>query len=240
MVFGKKKSDKQIVKMVKRVFTELVKNFSEVLYIRDLTKENIDDHISVEGMEHATKALKEGKGIIFLSGHLGCFEIIPIYFAIKGFPITVVGTKLYDKRLDKLLVQNRSKFNIKYVERGKNTMDIIKALKKGEGFGVLFDLDTRTEGVFADFFGKEAFTPVGPMKLAEKFDVPIIPVVIQREKNYHHKITICQRVNINSTGDSEQDLQLMAAECNRIFEKLILQAPDQWIWIHDRWKTKNE
>ncbi len=236
MVFSGK-SKKEIRRMAKKVFRDLALNFSEVLYIKRIGSGNLSGKFVVKGIEYAREAYEKNRGVIFLSGHVGCFEMLSVFLSASGFPMTVVGTKLYDRRLDRLLVRNRQSHKVRYVERGGNTMDVMRRLKKGECFGVLFDLDTRVPGVYADFFGRPAFTPAGTLRMAMRKNIPVIPVVIQRREDFRHNVTFLPEVIPDKTGNEIEDLVGFVNKCNSALESLIMQAPEQWIWMHDRWRS---
>jgi KDO2-lipid IV(A) lauroyltransferase len=158
-------------------------------------------------------------------------------FAQLGFPVTVMGAKIYDSRLNSIIIDNRKSFDVNYIERGSDLRSLIKLLRGGKCFGVLCDLDTRVESRFVPFFGKAAKTPSGPFRLALKIGAAALPVFITREKDGTQLVKVYHE--LVSTGKTEEErVYSMMVSYNTILEELIKNDPAQWIWMHDRWKSK--
>ncbi|OQX84966.1 hypothetical protein B6D60_08535, partial [candidate division KSB1 bacterium 4484_87] len=125
--------------------------------------------------------------------------------------------------------------------RGAATRAIIRVLRQNEIIGILIDQDTRkVDGVFVDFLGYSAYTPVGPIVLAMKTGAAIVPMAVHLKKNGRHFIEIIPALDLKFTGDPETDRIENTKLCNDALSRFILKRPTQWVWMHERWKTKPE
>ncbi len=240
-IFGNKWSEKEIHDTSKKVFINLGRNIVDIIKLKKNTDAFFSTQIKCTGWENFEKAHSKKKGVICLACHMGAFELLPHYMAWKGYPICVTGTKIYDPKLNKLIIENRLGDNITYVERGKDSgREIIRHLVNGNLFGVLIDQDTKVDGVFAPFLGKEAFTPSAPIKLAMRTKSAIVPLVIKTDKNNFHHITIEKEIELVNTGNTKEDVIENTTRCNNVISKWIEETPEQWVWMHNRWKTKNK
>jgi len=241
-VFGNQSSDAQIRKMAREVFLNLARNTVDAIRLRKYSPQTIERLVRANGLEKIDRLLKNGKGLLLLTGHIGNWELLAAYMAHKGYPLHVIAAPLYDSRLDKMLVENRQHFGARVIARGASaTRKILQALRKNEIIGILIDQDSKTyEGVFVDFMGKEAVTPAGPVFLAMKTNTPLIPFAIHIEKDYRHVVDIGDEIQLEMSGDPKRDLETNAQRCSKAVEQLILRHPTQWIWVHNRWKTKRK
>ena len=240
IAFGGEKEDAEIKRMARRVFLNLGRNAADAIRLQKFTPHNIDRYVKAIGLENMDRALKKGKGVLAITGHIGNWELLGAYLALKGYPLNVVGAKLYDHRLNKIIVENREKAGLRNITRGSGTREILRALKRGEVVGILIDQDTRVEGTFVDFFGRKAFTPIGPVLLAMKTGAPLIPLAIHIKEDNTHLITVEEELSLEFTGDPESDLIVNTQRCTHEIEKFIRRDPTQWVWMHDRWKTREE
>lgn len=240
-VFGAKYSDREIKAMARQVFVNLGRNMSDAFCLNRFNEKNIDYFVEWRGLENIDLALKKGRGAIALTGHIGNWEFLGAFLAIKGFPTNVVGAPIYDPRLDRLVVENRMSSGMKYIARGNATREIIRALKRNELVGLLIDQDTKkVDGVFVDFLGHSAYTPVGPVVLAMKTGAAIVPMAVHLKKNGKHGVEVLPPLELKFTGDLEKDRLENTRLCNDVLSKFILNYPTQWVWMHERWKTKPE
>ncbi|MCX7697919.1 MAG: lysophospholipid acyltransferase family protein [Candidatus Goldbacteria bacterium] len=190
----------------------------------------------VEGIEYFEKAFSEKKGIIAVTGHFSNWEIIPQYFAYKGYNIGVIGKSLFDERLNNIVNRTRQKGGVKVFDRDKISKDMIKELKNGMFLGVLVDQDTKVESKIINFLGKPAKTPVAPVLLAQKFNCYLLTLFSLRMEDGYYKIIINKPFdNIINTA-----VEKLAEKYNNEISAIILKYPYQWAWIHNRWKSVEE
>jgi KDO2-lipid IV(A) lauroyltransferase len=239
MVYGKERGKQEIFQMAKAVFLNLGRNMADAFRIPCYNSQNIDRYVRAKGLEKLDRALQKGKGIIALSGHVGNWELMGGYLVMKGYTVNVVGAPIYDSRLDDLVVNNRLQSGMKYIARGSATREIIRALRRNEIVGLLIDQDTRhVDGVFVDFFGEKAYTPVGPVILAMKTQATIVPMAIHIQKDNTHLVEIDKELDLIFTDDENYNRIHNTQICSDAIEKFVRKYPAQWVWMHQRWKTK--
>jgi len=206
----------------------------------NLSKKQMRQMVSIEGYEHYLKADAKNKGVIALTGHIGQFELLAAWFAyVKERKVAAIGRKLYDKRLDSLLVAQRQKFNVLNIATVDSPLSIMRALGKGYALGVLLDQDSsNVQGYFADFYGKKALTAAGPIMIARKTGSPILPMAIYRTNDDNFVIRILPELQFNWTDDLNGDIIKVLTMCNKALEELINYDPIQWAWIHNRWRHR--
>ncbi|MCD4812251.1 lysophospholipid acyltransferase family protein [bacterium] len=227
--------------LVRDVFVNLGQNALELFEMLSYTTARIIRLVEgVEGAEHMQSALAKGKGVLCLTGHLGNWEILPVYMYHMGWPAAVVAQVLYDQRLDTLLNEFRGKHNVQVIKRSKVTSEIIRSLRRNMLLGILNDQDTGVDSRFAPFYGKPAKTPVGIFRLARKIGTPVVPVFITRQANGRHKIYIEPALDFQVSDNEEKDLQACALAGNLAIEKYVRLFPEQWVWFHRRWKSRPE
>lgn len=228
----------QITKITSELFKNLGQNLAEILYIPRLNNKNIDKLIKQEGIEKIDKALKAGKGAIILSAHIGNWELLPAYFGLKGYPGTVIARRLRVELFDDLLSDLRRAKNIDMLYREDAFKNAVSVLKSNRCLGILPDQDMdAVEGIFVDFFGEPAYTPVGPVNLALVTGAPIIPCYIIRNGK-GHKVIVEDPIELTITQDRKSDIIENTAKWSRVTEKYIKRYPSQWVWMHSRWKTR--
>jgi KDO2-lipid IV(A) lauroyltransferase len=235
--FGETHTPDQIRRMGRDVFRELGRNAVDAIRLPSITIRNIDTLVRAEGMEHLEAAFGMGRGVIAVSGHIGNFELLGAYLALRGYPVTVVAASLYDPRLDALLRQNRTQGGLQVIYRSRATLSVVRALRQGRVVGLLVDQDTRVPGVFVRFFGHPAHTPVGPAVLSGRVGAPVVPMAIRRLADDTHLITVEPALSAVNP-DCETSIREAAQSYTNALERFIRQAPAQWVWMHDRWKTR--
>jgi Kdo2-lipid IVA lauroyltransferase/acyltransferase len=238
LAFGERLPFRERRALSRKVFLNIAQNLVDSVLMRSLLRGNAESIISIAGFEIAKQAQEKGKGVIFLTAHTGCFEMLSARFAQLGFPVFVLGAKIYDPRINALIVQNRQVFNIEYIERGQDLRLLLRSLHAGSCFGVLCDLDTRVESRFIDFFGAPAKTPVGPFKLGIKFDIPLIPVFVRRTPEGRQEAIVLAALHAEGISLEDKTVSAMR-QYNRLLQSFIEQDPSQWIWMHERWKSKS-
>jgi KDO2-lipid IV(A) lauroyltransferase len=239
LAFAGEREEKELRSLALRVFRNLGKNVADAVRLKNMKWEDIDRITEIEGLQNFDQAYSRGRGVIALTGHVGNFELLAAWFSLKGYKVSVIGREVYDPRLDRLLVENRESVGLENVPTTAGVKPIMKALKSGRALGVLADQDSsRVRGVFVDFFGKPARTPVGPILLPYKTGSPIIPMAIVRQDRNRYRIIVKPEVQLVFSDDRERDLVEVTQRCAKVLESIIREYPDQWLWMHDRWKSK--
>ena len=238
IAFNGSMTQKQIAKIAESVFMNLGMGFAEILSLPKI-KKKLDRIIDIEGIEKIDKALSKGSGVIVLSAHFGNWELISMYFASKGYPSNIVGRPIYYEKYNEWVSFLRSSMGVNVVYRTDSPRNLIKLLKERQLLGIVADQDIDSiDGVFIDFFGKKAYTPSAPVKLARSVGVPIIPMFIVRN-GLRHKIYVEDPILIDNTSDSDW-VVAYTQKWSNVVESYIKRYPEQWVWMHKRWKTKPE
>ncbi len=233
--FGKERSSKKIKSMAKQVFMNLGTCGADAIRIPQIMGNVIDNMITIKGREYLDRASKSGRGSILLTAHFGNWELLGAWLARNGYKLKVVGASNNNARLDKLIVETRNNAGYFNIARSSGTRDIIRGLRDGSFIGMLIDQDTKVEGVFVNFFKQWAHTAIGPVVLAMKYNLEIIPVFMRLNGDFTYHIDVQEPLRLEYTGDSEKDIIVNTQKCSDVYEKIIRLYPEQWVWMHKRW-----
>lgn len=235
--FNGEKSAKEINKIALNVFRNLGMNAAEVLSMPK-KQHKLNRRISSTGFEKIDKALENGKGAIMLSAHFGNWELLPVYFCANGYPSNVIARRIYYEKYDEWVNLLRSSTGVNIIFRDEPPRKFLEVLKKNELLGIMPDQDIDSvDGVFVNFFNRPAYTPTAPVILAMKTGSPIIPCYIVRN-HQGHKIIIDDPIEIRNTGNMKEDILYNTQVWSDKLESYIRKYPEQWVWMHRRWKTK--
>lgn len=239
LAYSKEKSLREIVELSKEMFTMLGRNAGDILRARAVkTLADLDRFIVVHDYENFEYANAKGKGVIFLTCHLGAFDLQITVMSLRGLKPNIIGTPLKDDRLNELLFDYRNAYGAVAIERGKETLRLIKALKRGGAVAILIDQDTRVKSRFVDFFGMQAATPVGAAILAMKTGAAVVPTYIHLGEDNLQHMYILPEIPLVLSGDDEQDMITNTQNYTRFIEEQVRKHPSQWVWMHERWKTR--
>ncbi len=239
IAFGNEKDQKEIEKLSGKVFEMLGKNTGEMLRAtRVKTLADLETFLATDGLENYTKAIAKRKGVIFLTCHLGAFDLQVSNMALRGLNPNIIGTPLKDERLNELLWDYRNMHGAIAIERGRETFRLIKVLKSGGSVALLIDQDTKVKSRFVNFFGKPAATPVGATVLAMKTGAAVVPTYVFLGDDWKQHMFILPEIPMLITGDDEADIIYNTQVLTNFIEDTIRKHPEQWVWMHERWKTK--
>jgi KDO2-lipid IV(A) lauroyltransferase len=216
------------------VFDSIARLLVAVSRFPRIRKDNVSAWVRYDGLEHFERALQTGKGVLFATGHLGNWELSAFAHGLMTAPMNVVVRPLDNPYLDRLVTRYRSLTGNRIIEKKDFLRGILRALHSNEAVGILIDQNAGLEdGVFVDFFGKPAATNPSFAKLAARTGAAVIPgfAVWSREE---HRYILRFDPPIPMTGDVPADTQRLQAH----LESVIRRYPDQWLWIHRRWKTR--
>jgi len=238
MAFGKEKTREEIFDLARRIFLHLGVAAADAFRIPNLLRDGLDRVVTAEGLSHLRAALRPGRGVIAVTAHLGNWELLAAWSAQKGYPVRVIGAPALDSRFDAMIAENRARAGYRQISRGKDTRELIRSIRSGYSIGILIDQDTKVEGVFVRFFGRPAHTAVGPVVLAQKYGMAIVPMFITMKEDLTYHIEIQEPVELESTGDPRRDLVANTQKCSDRCEAMIRRHPEQWVWMHRRWKKR--
>lgn len=238
IAYGGEKSAAERERIGRELFVNLGRNMAELALYHRLDAERVKGFVRMEGKEIVDRELAKGKGIIIITGHLGNWELIPTYFMIMGYHGGVVARRVYYEKYEKLLLRLRLSKGFRVFYRDESPREILKTLKSNGVVGILADQDVRKlDGVFVDFFGRPAYTPTAPVLIAMKSGAPLVPARIVRQGR-SHRIIVDEPVPIRRTGDRAADILHNTDAWSRIIERYVREHPDQWVWMHRRWRTR--
>lgn len=234
--FGNEKKASEIKTLAERVFNNLGQILLEIGWSLRLDEKKRSKYFRIEGISHVKHAYKKGKGILVLTGHMGNWELLTVAASIIGYPLSIVVRPLDFKPLDLYFINIRTRYGGKLIPAKYSLRAILRSLNRGEAIGLLMDQSANwREGIFSEFFGIQTWTNKGLALLALKTEAPVIPVFLIREK-FGFTIKILPEVPLIKTGDKRKDVEANTQQYNKIIESIIRQYPDQWFWVHRRWK----
>lgn len=239
LAYKQEKSANEIRDLARQVFISVGKNAGDTfrsMKVRSLA--HLEKFLVTTGLENFETAHAKNKGVIFLTCHMGAFDMQITNMALRGLKPNIIGTPLKDPRLNELLVNYRSAFGAIAIPRGRETFRLIKVLKQGGAIAILIDQDTSVKGVFVDFFGKKAYTPVGAAVLALKTGAAVVPTIIYLDDDKKQRMEIFPEIPVTNTGNEEMDVLNNTQAFTDFIEAQVRKHPEQWVWMHERWKTQ--
>lgn len=229
----------EIVCIAKGVYRHLglvAADFFEIPYI---TKDNVHEWVEFEGLEHIDKTFAKGKGLLSIVAHFGNWEMMTVSFPMVRKPMNIVYRPLDSPVLENLTAWVRTLNGNTVIPKGGSGKTITRLLGENKALGILSDQNVSArEGVFVDFFGRPACTAVGLAVLAMRTGAPVIPAFMPRMPDGRYRFIIQEAVQIDDTGDYEKDLFTNTQRFTKVVEAMVRRYPDQWFWLHQRWKTK--
>jgi KDO2-lipid IV(A) lauroyltransferase len=235
------KSRHERANILRGVFTSLGRQVAEVCLFPKYTHENVSKTVVYEGFENFERALARGKGVLFLTAHLGAWELSAFAHSLYGYPLNIVMRPLDNPYLDRLTRRYRTMHGNKSVDKDF-ARGLIAAMRKGETVGVLMDTNMiPSQGVFVDFFGIQACTASGIARVALKTDAAVVPgFTIWDPALKKYRLRFDAAAKLIRTGNHEADVVANTALFTKIIEDYVRRYPNQWLWVHRRWKTRPE
>tara|TARA_B100000575_G_C22952040_1_gene550587 strand:- start:245 stop:892 length:648 start_codon:yes stop_codon:yes gene_type:complete len=207
--------------------------FAEYMFIKSFRMGKLSSKIEVEGQEILDDIKKYNKQVIFVSGHFGNFELMAMHLEKTGINLSTIYRPLNNIFLNFLMERIRKKYICKHqIKKGIGGMKKLLNLKKNNISTALMIDQRVSEGILSNFFNKKALTTTVPAQLVKKFNIPVIPIYLERMKDINFKIIINKPLFF-SKNDTIQNI---TDKLNKELEKMILNKPEQWIWSHNRWK----
>lgn len=235
----KDRSEEGIEALATKVFENLGMNFIEFLMLPWIREENLHRYVDFRNIEYLDRIKREGKGIIFLTAHFGNWELLCHAMGLKGYKGYIVVREDESPFFRALLKRWRERSGNRTIHKRRAMRRLIRFLNRGGAVGILLDQNvTRREGVFVDFFGRPACTNKGLALLAIATGVKVVPIFIRREADGKHVIEILEAVDTVVTGEKERDVLVNTERFTKVLEGYIRSYPDQWFWVHQRWKTR--
>ena len=225
-------------KLVDASYRNAAVNYVEVLRLAGGAKDDLNGLVTFEGEENVRAALQRGNGALVLTAHLGNFDLLAMYAAQRGLPLTVVSKEIRNPAVNDLWMRLRERFGVKIVLSHNSLRACLKALKDDGLLGFVLDQNRpHDQGVFVTFFGRPACTTPGLAFIAAAAKAPVVPAFIHRTADGRHRLRVLP--HIEPPPDRDDDTLRRATQTYAsVIEEEIRRHPDQWIWMHRRWKTQ--
>ena len=222
------------------VFRSLGRQLVEFCRMTRYTPENTRDWIRTEGLDHYLAAKARGKGVLIVTGHLGAWELSSFYHSLMGYPMSMVARPLDNRRLDEYVNGIRCMHGNRVLNKDDFARGLLTAMRRGETVGILMDTNmTPPQGVFVEFFGKQACAASGVARVALKTGAAVLPGFMVWEKaERRYVLHFGPQLEFEKSGNAEADNLAATQQCTSAIESWIRRYPDQWLWIHRRWKTR--
>lgn len=240
MAFGLDLGAKEREVIARECFRNMARSGVELLYILE-RPELAGDIAIIEGRRNLDQALSLGKGVIAVSAHFGNFPLALTCLCRQGYRVNVILRRMRDDQVEEFLEKRRRKIGISFIHSMPRTACVdssLKALRNNELLFIQLDQNFGTAGVFVNFFGREAATATGPVVLALRTGSPIVPLFIVRGKDNRHKIIIEEPLEIEKKDTQEETLRFNIQKITSVIEFYIRKYPQEWGWIHRRWKSR--
>jgi Kdo2-lipid IVA lauroyltransferase/acyltransferase len=236
------KSRREKKRILRGVYVNLGRLLAEFALFPRYTRDNVGRVAVYEGFQNFAEAQARGKGVIFLTAHFGGWEVSSFAHSLYGHPMDIVMRPLDNPYVDALVDRYRTLHGNRTFPKQDFARGLLSALKQGETVGILMDTNmTPPQGAFVDFFGVPACTATGIARVALHTDAAVLPAFGIWDKNLgKYKISFEPALKLVRTGDAEADAIANTALFTKVIERYVAKYPDQWLWVHRRWKTRPE
>jgi KDO2-lipid IV(A) lauroyltransferase len=233
-------SPRQRRKIIFQLFVGFGRHLSEFCLLPGYTRENAREVATYDGFENYETARAAGLGVLLLTGHLGAWEIGSFVHSIFGNPIKIVVRRLDNEKIDQLVEQYRTLHGNETFAKEDFARGLLAAMKAGETVGILMDTNmTPPQGVFVDYFGVPACTAAGVARVALRSGAAVVPAFTIWDKTLKkYRVRFDPALELVSTGDDDADAIANTALFTRIIQDYATRYPEQWLWVHRRWKTR--
>jgi Kdo2-lipid IVA lauroyltransferase/acyltransferase len=232
--------DAQRKKILRGVFTSLGRQLAEICLFPRYTRDNVSQVVIYDGFENFERAFARGKGVLFLTAHLGGWELSAFAHSLYGHPLSFLMRSLDNPYLDRMMREYRTLHGNQAIDKDDPTRGLLRALKAGKVVGFLMDTNmTPPQGIFVDYFGIPACTASGLARIALRTDAAVIPgFTIWHPALRKYKLRFDPALTLIRTGDQEADITANTQLFTKVIEDFVRRDPDQWLWVHRRWKTR--
>jgi Kdo2-lipid IVA lauroyltransferase/acyltransferase len=235
---GKSAAERE--QILRKLYRNLGWLLAEFCQMPGYTPETTRSFIRYEGLEHYLAARDEGKGVLILTGHLGAWELSSFYHSLMGYPMSIVIRRLDNPLVDSLVNHIRCLHGNQVLHKDDFARGLLASMRRGETVGILMDTNmTPPQGSFVDFFAQSACTGTGLARIAMKTGARVLPgFLLWEEATQQYVLRFGAPLCVATGGDVEADAIANTAWFTKVIEDYVRQYPDQWLWVHRRWKTR--
>jgi KDO2-lipid IV(A) lauroyltransferase len=234
------KSEQERREILSACFQSLGRQLGLFSHFSTSSREQLLGFTEWKGLENLEKAKAQGQAVILFTGHVGAWELSSFGLSLRGYPLSFLVRRLDNPKVEQLVERIRTRFGNQSVDKRGAARPMLTILKNGGTLGLLVDLNTLDdEAIFVDFFGVPASTTFMLAKLALRTNAVVLPIFAPwDDKLGKFLVDTLPAVSIERTGDEQEDVRRFTAELSRSVENYIRRYPEQWLWIHKRWKTR--
>ncbi len=234
LALGDTYTERELTGIARQAYRSIALTFLELLHIPVFIG-RMDEIMDLSGIGIANRLIAKGRGLLVVSAHFGNWELCGESITLAGIPMNAVARSQTNPYVNRLINRYRKSFGINVIALGAPIKHIVRALHKGEAVGLISDQDARHRGIFVNFFGRRASTPVGAAQLALKYKAPIVLVMGLRLKPGKYK-TLFEEIKVRE----DDTVESLTQRYTTAIENVIRQHPDQYFWMHKRWKTSGD
>ena len=227
-------------RLLRQLYRNLGLQLAEFCVMSRYTAENTRSLVRYAGLEHYLAARERGRGVLVITGHLGQWELSSFYHSLMGYPMSMVIRRLDNPLVDRLVNGIRCLHGNTVLHKDDFARGLLGAMRRGETVGILMDTNmTPPQGVFFDFFGVPACTASGLARVAMRTEAAMLPGFLTwREEEKKYVLEFGEPLKLVHTGNDEQDIVANTQICTTAIEAWVRRFPEQWLWVHRRWKTR--
>jgi KDO2-lipid IV(A) lauroyltransferase len=226
------------VLIVKQTFQNLGRSLVEVIKVYHGRGEEVFSNINIEGLEHLRQAQKKNRGILFITGHCGNWELLALTASYRVVPLKVVARRINNPYINALVERVRKSYGNSVIYKHGAIRQILTTLKENKAVGILIDQSViPSEGILIDFLGSPAWSTKAPVLIAKKTGTPVLPVFIQRNGK-GHIIKIYPEIEILQNRMHQDSFVTAVSVLHSYVERYVMENPSEWLWIHRRWKKR--
>jgi Kdo2-lipid IVA lauroyltransferase/acyltransferase len=236
------KTKKEKKTVLRSVYKNLGRQLAEFCLFPRYRKSNVDKIAVYDGFENFAAADARGKGVLFITAHLGGWEIGSFVHSLHGHPLNIVIRPLDNPYLNAMVDHYRTLHGNSTLPKQDFARGLLSSLRRAETIGILMDTNmTPPQGAFVDFFGVPACTATGLARVAQHTDAAVVPGFTLWDKELgRYRIRFDPAITLVRTGNDEADAIANTAAFTKVIENYVRRYPDQWLWVHRRWKTRPE
>jgi Kdo2-lipid IVA lauroyltransferase/acyltransferase len=226
--------------LLRALYRNLGLQLAEFCQMRRYTRANTRGFLRYQGLQHFLAAHAEGNGVLVVTGHLGMWELSSFYHSLMGYPMSMVIRRLDNPLVDRLVNSIRCRHGNTVLHKDDFARGLLGAMRRGETVGILMDTNmTPPQGVFVDYFGTPACTAAGLARVAMRTAAAVLPGFLTwRAEEQMYVLEFGERLALISTADEEQDILANTQLFTKTIEAWVRRYPEQWLWVHRRWKTR--